>query len=111
MSMRDSMSATMVLFINYLEKECSHSWECDGDDEQKPYHCVSVDTVSEEYRCREYNHSQIDDNEDDKPWVRSNPREFTARDMDASFICLFEPEMVPEHSEENSLENSDSERS
>lgn len=111
MSMRDSMSATRVLFINNLEKEGTHSRQCYCHNQEEPYGCIRIDPVSKEYRCRQYNHSQVDDNERYKSWMGSDPRDFTATDMHTSLICFFEAEMIPEHSEKNCLENSHCQRS
>ena len=111
MSMRDSMSATRVLFINNLEKEGTHGRQCYRDNQEKPYGCIRIDPVSKEDRCRQYNHSQVDDNERYKSWMSSDPRNLTAGNVHTSFICLFKSEMIPEHSQKNCLENSDCQRS
>ena len=46
-SMRDSMSATRVLFIDDLEKERSHSWQGNSHDEEEPDESVRIDAIPE----------------------------------------------------------------
>ena len=61
------------LLVHYLEKECAHGWKCNGDDEQKPNHCISIHTIAEEYSLSKENHCEVDDNESDKTWMFPNP--------------------------------------
>lgn len=71
--MRDSMSATSVLFIDYLEKERTDSRESDSDDQEEPDERVSIDPIPEENRRRQYNHREVDSNESDKSRMSTEP--------------------------------------
>lgn len=103
------MSATRVLFIDDLEKESTQCRESNGHDEEKPYKGISIYAITKENTLSEKYHNEIDDDECDKSGMFFDPRKFPACCVYSSLVCFFESEIIPKHSEKDSLENRDSE--